>query len=118
MNELNAQPLNLIIGSELSSVEFVRDYIQLRFDGPSLTAITPPIIRSEENNYEWEMSGYCDVLRKCIGMTLHDASVLLGKEIYLEFDNGVRITISLNPEDYVGPEAVVFNDGQQGVWVW
>lgn len=32
-----------IIGRQLSSVEFVQDYVQFRFDGPCLTAITPPV---------------------------------------------------------------------------
>jgi hypothetical protein len=37
-----ANPLELLEGTQLSSVEFVQDYVQLRFDGPTLTAVTPP----------------------------------------------------------------------------
>lgn len=118
MNEVDTQPLNLIVGSELSSVEFVRDYVQFRFDGPYLTAITTPVIQDGESLYKWGTFGYCDILCKCIGVTLRNAFVLPDKEIYLEFDNDIRITISLKPEDYFGPEAAIFSKSEQDVWVW
>jgi hypothetical protein len=118
MNEIDVQPLNLIVGSALSSVEFVRDYVQLRFDGPYLTAITTPVIQDGKNLYERTTSGYCDVLCKCIGITLRNAFILPNKEIHLEFDNGIHITISLKPEDYFGPEAAIFSNGEQDLWVW
>src|SRR5580692_5452288 len=37
-----------IIGEQLSSVEFVQDYVQLRFDGPTLTAFVWPELRQGE----------------------------------------------------------------------
>jgi hypothetical protein len=37
------QQLTGIIGSELGAITFVRDYIQLHFDGPTINAYTLPV---------------------------------------------------------------------------
>lgn len=43
---LSPSPLNEMVGLRLSSVEFVNDYIQFHFDGPSLTTLILPLIKS------------------------------------------------------------------------
>ena len=45
VNQIPEPPLSVLIGHQLSSVEFVQDYLQLRFDGPCLTAVTHPRVR-------------------------------------------------------------------------
>jgi len=59
--------LQTIVGRELSSVEFVRDYCQLRFDGPTLTAVTQPVVENKEREYRWGQSGFRDEVCERIG---------------------------------------------------
>src|SRR5690242_9135647 len=58
----NDSPLGPIHGSQLSSVEFVQDYVQLRFDGPCLTAITWPVVTVGQQRFRLETPGYRDAL--------------------------------------------------------
>lgn len=112
------EPLSTIVGSQLSSVEFVQDYVQLRFDGPCLTAFTPPTVQAGNGWSKWGNPGYRDMLCDRIGRTVCTASVIEGQEIRLRFDDGAFISISLLPEDYRGAEAAIFNKGHQEMWVW
>ncbi len=43
-----------------------------------------------------------------------------GDHLSLAFDNGYRLWVSLQPEDYITPEAAQFTpDGlEQGTWAW
>jgi hypothetical protein len=115
-NEID--PLKMLIGYELSSLEFVRDYLQLRFDGPMITAYSLPKIKSEEETYEPGVLGYCDTLCSCISSTVRSASIVEGKEISLEFDSGIKLTISLKSEDYQGAEVAIFRKNSDEWWVW
>jgi len=36
--DVSSRFIQFLIGKQLSAVEFVRDHVQLRFDGPALTA--------------------------------------------------------------------------------
>lgn len=49
-----------IEGRELGAVTFVRDYVQLAFDGPMITAVTVPFLLMGENRFNWETPGYRD----------------------------------------------------------
>ena len=52
--------LQSIVGKQLSSVEFVQDYAQLRFDGPTLTAVTQPIVEVGSEAFRWSEPGFRD----------------------------------------------------------
>ena len=112
------QPLAVVVGRQLSSVEFVQDYLQLRFDGPCLTAITHPKVRVGKVWFEWGKPGYrdqvCDRIKKVVTRT----AVSDGREIWIKFDDGACISISLRPDDYRAAEAVIFDSGDRGCWVW
>ena len=112
------QPLSMLIGRQLSSVEFVQDYLQLRFDGPCLTAITHPRVRVGQLWWEWGKPGYRDQLCDRIGKVVTKAVISEGQEVRLVFDDGTCILISLSPDDYRAAEAVIFESGDQGSWVW
>jgi hypothetical protein len=111
------QPLKVLEGMELASVVFIRDYSQLYFDGPILTIFTPPFITMEGDNYGWETSDFCKLIRKCIGVSVKIASIT-ENEISLRFANGICISISLKPEDYEGPEAAMFSSDRNSTWIW
>lgn len=114
------QPLNILIDKGLSSIEFVRDYIQYRFDGPCLTAITDPFVIIEQKQYYQSDSGFCDILLGFIGLTVKKTSLRKSEIISIHFPAGRSINISLQPEDSKGrsAEAVNFIDGFGGRWVW
>jgi hypothetical protein len=98
-------PLEKIVGEQLSSVEFVRDYVQLRFDGPTLTAFVLPTLKSPDRTIRFGDQGYRDEL--CARISHHVSAAYLreGDAVIVEFDDGTEIRISLKPEDRVGPEA-------------
>lgn len=111
-----AEALGRLSGKQLSSVEFVQDYVQLRFDGPCLTAYIAPVVESEGKRFGSDVPGYRDQLCRRIGSTIVSAAVREGMAASLHFSDGASITISLRDEDYKGPEALQFVD-EAGRWV-
>jgi hypothetical protein len=99
-----------IIGKQLSSVEFVRDYLQLRFDGPVLTIITDPTLEIGTNVYQWTDFGFKDRLCQQIGRSVTDMRVDTEK-LLIVFSNGSCVKVSLLDTDYIGPEAVMLRIG-------
>jgi len=91
MNDL----FKTIISEQLSSVEFVQDYLQLRFDGNTLTCYDWPIVVVNSIVYELSMDGYRDALCKFISHKIEN--VILIEDNYLEilFKNGNQIILSL-----------------------
>ena len=118
MDKKSDQPLAILIGRELSSVEFVRDYIQIRFDGPCLTAVTDPFVVVENNVYNRTTPGFCDMILGLIGLQVEDTSVIEGEAIEIHFSSGRSFNISLKPDEYITVEAAKFDDGFGKWWIW
>jgi len=114
------QPFDPMLGSQLSSVEFVQDYVQLHFDGPSLIAITRPMVEVDGQGYSWGSSGYGDALCGRIARLLQKTYVVNGDTIHLMFDDGSSILISLKETELRGnsAEAAILQRGKDDVWVW
>jgi hypothetical protein len=110
-----AVALSGLTGSLLSSVEFVQDYIQLRFDGPCLTAYTFPSFRAGAEVVERVQLGYCDAICGQIGLRVLRAEVD-NERLAIFFEGGAVIAFSLLERDYVGPEAVQLTI-DDAVWV-
>jgi hypothetical protein len=100
--------LQQIVGEKLSSVEFVQDYVQLRFDGPTLTAITQPVVGVGSRSFGWNEPGYRDELCDLIGRTVVSARIRAGESLHVQFDGDAEVKISLRLEDYRAAEAVHF----------
>lgn len=117
---MTAADLNSAIGQlkgrVLSSVEFVQDYVQLRFDGPCLTAYTHPIVNLGRECLVWGVSGYSDRLCEQIGSTVIAAGAN-GTEVSVGFESGAVISVSLLDEDYIGPEAIQFTNEEGSIWI-
>jgi hypothetical protein len=114
---MNQDPemLKGIEGRQLSSVEFVQDYVQLRFDGPALTVFTPPSIRTGPLIINWGDVAFRNALCDLITHTVLSTSV--GRdEVMVVFDNNTIFSVSLKQDDYVCPEALTFSDGPD-FWV-
>lgn len=118
MTDQVANPLEVLQGSQLSSVEFVQDYVQLHFDGPTLTAITHPRVCVMDQPFEWGKRGYRDALCDRIGKLVRHASTIPEREIKIEFEDGASILISLDPDDYRAAEAAMFDNPPNPTVVW
>ena len=101
-------PIERIIGKQLSSVEFVQDYVQLRFDGPTLTVFTWPVLRIATMSVHSRDVGYKDDLCERIGHKVSSASFHEANAINITFDDGAEISISLKSQDRERPEAGYF----------
>lgn len=51
-----------LIGSQLSSVEFVQDYLQLRFDGPTINVNNPLTVKADKKVITSWNEGFRDLL--------------------------------------------------------
>lgn len=105
-----------ICGNQLSSVEFVQDYLQLRFDGPCLNVYTPLTVRSGGKIITSWDTGFRDLLCGQITEIVENVSFENEKELAIQFKNGSEISISLNPDHYCSPEAVYAHGFQNGGW--
>ncbi len=106
-----------IKGRVLSSVEFVLDYVQLRFDGPTLTAYTRPSLSFEQRTVSWGQEGYRDALCARIGVKVENTSIVEGNDLAIYFADSAVLKVSLRDEDYRSVEAVYFVAEDGSFWV-
>jgi hypothetical protein len=113
-------PLAILEGTTLSSIEFVQDYVQIRFNGPCLTITAPIKVFVGQRVYTNGCAGYRDMLCERIGKRLNQGFTLLGDRLDLQFDDGSKLSISLRAEDQSGPDAAVLVDDlkRQPMCVW
>jgi hypothetical protein len=112
--------LERLIGREVCSVCFVRDYIEIVFEELTLTCYTAPAILSSDSDQPDTIGapGYRDKLCEFIGKHIQSV-VEKPLEISVQFDDGDGFTISLRCEDAVGPEAALLHEPGAGViTVW
>lgn len=110
--------LHLLIGREMSSVEFVRDYVQLRFDGITFTLYNYPIVIANGVQYNINKPGYRDSLCSLISKGVNDFQVVEQEHIKLFFSNGIVLLITLCMEDYKGPEVAMLTTENNVIQVW
>ncbi|TKC09075.1 hypothetical protein [Pedobacter frigoris] len=84
-----------IIGEQLSSVEFVQDYLQLHFDGNTLTFYSWPEVNLESINYKIGDIMYRDALCKIIASEVNNVVLLENTRLELFFTNDSSISLSL-----------------------
>jgi hypothetical protein len=113
-----ADPIQTLIGMQLASIEFVHDYIQLRFDGPVLTINAPFQVYFAGHLCTKGSPGYRDALCERIGHTIIRANAIQGQQLSLEFDDDSKLTISLRSECQVTAEAAVLKQDAGDIYVW
>ena len=118
-------PFWLLIGQELDTVSFVRDYVELRIDYSVIRAMTDPTGSVDGVAWSFPRPGAADRLREYIGRTLLAAELETDDHILLTFEGDATIEISLRQEDRTGPEAAHFVPATEsgsldvaGMWVW
>ena len=97
--------ISAIEGQELTAVEFVSDYVRLRFDGPMLTFYAWPHVLLADFSIAFGEPEYRNALCAQIGETVGKASLEEFESLTVEFESGTVIALSLREEDLDGPEA-------------
>jgi hypothetical protein len=113
--------LGRLVGMRLYSVQFVMDYVQLRFDGttqdmPVLNCDVFPVVETPAGPIAAGQLGYADALRACIPRHVVATEEKTGRGIRIAFDEAV---IRLHPDisEVVGPEIALLNGFQDGRWM-
>ena len=102
--------ITAIDGQELTAVEFVQDYLRLRFDGPMLTLYAWPHLLFEEFSVAFGEPEYRNALCAQIGETVSTAMLEEDDALTIEFGNGVVFGLSLREEDVDGPESGSYSE--------
>lgn len=103
---------DLLIGSVVEKVQPVEDYWQILTDGPIITINNPFEITLFGKHIPVETASKVIVGKKIVAENYMEDAYYL---IILE--NDIRIRISLNPMDYVCPEAVYIANSNSGQFV-
>ncbi len=97
--------ISAIEGAELKAVEFVEDYLQLRFGGPLLKLYAWPHVLLPDFSVAFGEPEYRNALCSLIGEAVTTASLEEGDALTIEFSSGVVFGLSLREEDLDGPES-------------
>jgi hypothetical protein len=105
-----------LIGCELGTVAFVRDYVEFIFDGPVLRSLAPPVVTVGGRRHEFPQVGSRDVLCELIGRIVEDATELSDR-LSVSFTGDALVEIPRYSKD-AGPEVAHFvplRDGKYDV---
>lgn len=109
--------LEQLIGKEVAGISFIRDYIEISFDGPILRYYIAPVLYTPEiidiENINWRNS-----LCSLIGDTVTD--IVCHKDIHIEisFRSGKRLIVDMveNPPHGEMMNFVPYWNGPISVW--
>jgi hypothetical protein len=114
--------ITAIEGQELTAVEFVGDYLRLRFAGPDsgtpgplLTLYAWPHLLFEEFSLGFGEPEYRNALCAQIGEIVATASLDELTALTLELESGTVIALSLREEELSGPVAGSYSEDGSGV---
>jgi len=107
--------ISAIEGQELTAVEFVGDYLRLRFDGPMLTLYAWPHILLTDFSIAYGEPEYRNGLCAQIGEMVAKAALEELEALTVEFESGTVIALSLREEELDGPEAGSYSADGSGL---
>jgi len=99
----------------LSAVEFVQDFLRLRFDGPMLTLYAWPHVLLADFSIAFGEPEYRNALCAQIGEIVAKASLEELEALTVEFESGTVIALSLREEELSGPEAGSYSVNGSGL---
>lgn len=97
-----------LVGQEIDTVSFVRDYVELRIDYSILRALTNPMGSVDGIAWSFGQPGAADTMLRYIGRWVDAVEVVEDEYLLLRLDNDGTFRISLREEDRVGAEAAHF----------
>ncbi len=111
--------LLILVGEELASVIFVRDYLQLDFDGPRLSLFVWPQVAVDAEVRRMGDRGYRDALCTLIGHTVLSVAERTDAGLVIDFGLGSVVT-NPEPAELSGPEIAMLRGlGDRAPWmVW
>ena len=107
--------LDTLPGEHLTAVEFVEDFLQLRFsDALLILFVWPDVADADAISVAFGQPGYRDALCSTIGENVTEADLNEGRSLTIEFENGTVFALSLRAEDLDTPEVGSFRsaDGE------
>jgi len=100
---------NQLLGRRLSGVTFVPSYVQLQFDPPPLLNVyTPMVVESDLGKSTFGQPEFANLAIAQIGKTIRSVAISDAVDLRMIFIDGSVISVSLKPDDYRGPDAIVF----------
>jgi hypothetical protein len=102
--------ISAIEGEELKAVEFVEDYLQLRFGDPLLKLYDWPHVLLTDFSVAFGEPEYRNALCAQIGEQVATAMLEVDDALTIEFGNGVVFGLSLREEDVDGPESGSYSE--------
>jgi hypothetical protein len=119
------RPLQLLMGLEVSAVSFVRDYVELHFDGPVLRSLSDPLGVYGGRRWQFPTPGSLELMRCYIGKTVDGYELDPDRILALHFGEN-RFVIPLDSDTSGGPESahMVGTDEsgrpsvRGGMWIW
>jgi hypothetical protein len=102
--------VSALIGEELKAVEFVEDFLQLRFDAPLLTLYAWPHVLLTDFSLAYGEPEYRNALCAQIGEKVVQASLEEGDALTIEFENGTVFGLSLREEDLDAPDSGSYSE--------
>lgn len=114
--------LGRLVGARLFSVQFVHDYVQLRFEGlgedmPVLNCVAMPTVETAQGHVFSDGDlGYADALRALIPNLVQRTHEASGTGLRIEFPAGA---IALHPdrETLTGPEIALLTGFEDRAWM-
>jgi hypothetical protein len=107
--------ISAIEGQELTTVEFVQDFLRLRFDGPMLTLYAWPHVLLTDFSLGYGEPEYRNGLCAQIGEMVAKASLEELEALTVEFESGTVIALSLREEELSGPQAGSYSEDGSGL---
>ncbi len=113
--------LGRLVGFRLFSVQFVMDYVQLRFDGPTkdlpvLTCDVMPCVERGTDTAADGQIGYADALRGLIPGVVRQTREGTGIGLRIEFDDRA-IVVHPHRDDLVSPEIALLQGFEDRRWM-
>ena len=113
--------LGRLVGCRLYSVQFVHDYVQLRFEGPNedmpvLNCDVMPVVERDGSTIADGQSSYADALRALIPEVVTSTKEATGIGLRIQLADGA-IVIHPAPEDVPGPEIALLGGFADGRWM-
>ncbi len=107
--------ISAIEGQELTTVEFVQDFLRLRCDGPMLTLYAWPHLLLPDFSVGYGEPEYRNGLCAQIGEMVAKASLEELEALTVEFESGTVIALSLREEELSGPQAGSYSEDGSGL---
>lgn len=107
-----------LIGEQLSSVEFVQDYVQLHFDGRTITAYVWPEVIFGKEEFSFGQENYRNKLCDLIGLEIKDLYYQEKDFLVLVFkdtDGVIRLNLDPHNPDVIS-EVAIFKDDLDKSW--